>query len=477
MSEVVSMDSGNHRRRLKNLADAYASIGKCLRHHYIGNYEFGQAFYNLGEYPENFSMAPKEYDYKKLEKMASEGVSIILFLEEWNDSQRLLGGDKFTAHDKAGFKDFINLCHSYGMKVLPYLSSGYFESRDPDYDPKWSHTACKMYGLYHRYQACCPASPEWRSYLLPRAKNILEEYGADGFWLDLGYPVWDRPEFMGRPMPCYDGREKERNGHISPSSESPEHDSALEDLLCIIYNMTHRSGGIIGMHYGYDVRVATSEKIYDYVMVGETIVELDQLREKIKNWQPYVITSCDMRVANVYDEKELYLHSIPYMQFPIRLDGRPMTGKRGMVPDVDYYKECPYIEYMHNIWDFYQKNPQGPYSYMLWDSYPPRAGRHETWAYYYHLYHPMVTSGSRAWLDIQDSSLFASMLPENVNASLFVNDRTYLVLANYGTKTRLISTCNQWRDRESSLCGRDWNLSGRSIRFLEDFNGAFGYDA
>jgi len=466
---VLQFDGETHRRRLQNLAEVNTAVRSCVRHRFIRNYLPGQAFYNLGEYPCPFSIAPSAYDYKKVAQLAADGVKAILLLEEWNDSQRRLGADKFTAHDEPGFQKFVDLCHDHGMKVLPYLSSGYFESRDPDFCPDWMHPKAKMFGLYHNYVACCPASPGWRAYLLGRAEELLRRYGADGFFLDLGYPVWSLPEFMGQPVPCYGADEKERQGHVSPGPESSEHDAALEDLLCLIYDLAHRYDGLINMHFGYDAQVAAREQIYDYVMVGETVVNLDCLRETIKNWNPYVLTLNDVRVAQAPREDDLYINTIPYMQFPLRLDGRPMTGQRGFAPGVTYAtaEKDPYADYMRGLWEFYQKHPDGPYSYLLWDSCPPKAGRHETWSRYFKLYQPMVTEGSRAWVDIRESNLFETGLPRELVASLFVNEETYLVLANYQSQGVTVTTKWEWSDRESPEVGRSWQIPGRSMRMLK----------
>jgi hypothetical protein len=466
---VIGYSGETHRRRLRNLSEAHAAVRTCRCCLWVRNYLPGQAFYNLGEYPCPFSMAPAEYDHRKLAALAADGVRVILLLEEWNDSQRRLGADKFTAHDEPGFQAFVDLCHGHGMKVLPYLSSGYFESRDPDFRPDWIHPKAKLNAMYLKYVACCPASPEWRAYLLPRSEQMLSRYGTDGFFLDLGYPVWKLPEFMGRPVPCDGADEPDRQGHVSPNPESPEHDAALEDLLGLIHDLAHRYGGIINMHYGYDAKVAAREKIYDYVMAGETVVSLDHLRETIKDWDPYVLTLNDARVANIPKEDDLYINTIPYMQFPIRLDGRPMTGQRGFAPGVTYAtaENDPYADYMRGIWDFYQKHPEGPYSYLLWDPCPPNPVRHATWTRYFRFYQPMVAEGGRAWIDIRECELFEGDFPRELVASLFVNDETYLVLANYGARPVMVKTKWEWRDRESPDTGKIWTIESKRIRLLE----------
>src|SRR5436190_11880595 len=93
------------RRRLENLAAAHSIVRRCLRFHRVSRYAPGQVAYNLGEYPKRFSVRPTEYDRCLLREFAARGVKVIHVHEEWNDSQRLLGADKFTPHDAAGLRE------------------------------------------------------------------------------------------------------------------------------------------------------------------------------------------------------------------------------------------------------------------------------------------------------------------------------------------------------------------------------------
>ena len=52
----------------------------------------------------------------------------------------------------------------------------------------------------------------------------------------------------------------------------------------------------------------------------------DRLREAVKDHPPYVVPCLDMSRATIENENELYLHAIPYMQFPLLSAGRPFTG-------------------------------------------------------------------------------------------------------------------------------------------------------
>ena len=165
------MNTEYHRRRLTNLRDANDAVSSCMAEHRIGEYLAGQVIYNLGEYPLPFSIAPTEYDEALLQQFADHGVGLIQLHEEWNDSQRVLGADKFSSHDEPGLARFIELVHSLGMKIILYASTGFFEATDPDFDPAWAHPDAHLIELWYDYARCSPASPGWRAYLLPHLES------------------------------------------------------------------------------------------------------------------------------------------------------------------------------------------------------------------------------------------------------------------------------------------------------------------
>ena len=109
------------RNRLENIRFAESSVKKCEKRVRIHDYIPGQVIYNLGSYPAKFSIKPTEYDYELIKSLAQKGVGLIQVHEAWNDSIRIMGADKFTSHDPEGMKEFIKLCHSFGIKILPYL--------------------------------------------------------------------------------------------------------------------------------------------------------------------------------------------------------------------------------------------------------------------------------------------------------------------------------------------------------------------
>ncbi|MCK5527710.1 MAG: hypothetical protein KAJ05_11220, partial [Candidatus Latescibacteria bacterium] len=79
----------------------------------------------------------------------------------------------------------------------------------------------------------------------------------------------------------------------------------------------------------------------------------------------------------------------------------------------------------------------------------------------------MVSENTWCWVEIQKSSLFKEDLPEGITASLFVNEQSYLVLANYGASPVTVATSWRWRDRESGIEGMEWILPPRKLKLLE----------
>ncbi len=442
----------DERRRMQNLRECHEVVEDCLRVHFVRNYLPGQVTYNLGEYPKRFSIAPTEYDAELLATFADHGVELIQIHEEWNDSQRVLGATKYTSHDPEGLRQFVDLVHELGMKIIPYVSTGFFDVRDPDFREEWYDPARSvLVELYFRYARCAPTSPSWRAYLLPRLARILDDYGFDGLYNDMGYygPAEDLP------LP---------EGHVRPA---PWPHAAIEDLLALVMDMCHERGGVFKCH-GVPPELEAHTPVYDYLWVGEGVQDLDRMRRDSRLREPYVTPCPDMSRAQVVDEHDLYRYTIPYMQFPLRVDGRPMTGERGCVEGLQYQPADKDFWTRHclAIWDHYRRHPDGPYSYGWWDSVPGRPEARRIWLDYLDLYRPMVANGSRAWLEIRRGSLFSAPVPEDVCASLFANEEIYLVLANYGDTVHELSSRWWWKDRQTGEQAGTWRLKPREMRLL-----------
>jgi len=449
----------DHRRRLENIGVCQRSIRRCLRKHLITSYLPGQCVYNLGEYPCRKPWDPDDWDEQELDRLREHGIRLIQLHEEWSDSQRLFGSHKLAPLNPAGFRRFVEMVHRRGMKLIVYASSGYFEKTDPDFRPEWTDAEDRpLVEIYFRYAHCSPASPGWRAYYLKHVIRILDEYGVDGIYNDLGYR--QPPGLSGEPT----------GDQVLAFEESATADGALADLLALIYAEVNRRGGVVKVHRGGTRCPETDLKVYDYLWVGEGVREGDRFREAVKDHPPYVVPCLDMSRATIANEDELYLHAIPYMQFPLLLAGRPFTGERAMIPGIDYPPEerCFWTRHCRAIWKHYQANPDGPHSYGWWDSVPGRPEARPTHARWLSQYLPMVEEGTWAWLEISDGDLVAGPLPESVVVSAFANRELYLVLANFGQTAVTVETADNYAPvvDASALPKSRWDLAGRSLCIL-----------
>jgi hypothetical protein len=448
----------DHRRRLENIAVCEKSIHTCLRKHLITNYLPGQCSYNLGEYPCREPWEIDDWDERELDRLKEHGIGLIQLHEEWNDSQRLFGGNKYTALNPAGFRQFLNLAHQRDFKVIVYVSSGFFEKRDPEFQPKWAREQ-DLVELFYNYARCSPASPSWRAYILKQIVRILDEYAVDGIYNDLGY------------LRLAGNRSAPTADEVLAFTESNSHDGALADLLALIYEEVKRRGGIVKVHCGAADRPRTTSKVYDYLWVGEDVKSGDGLREAVKDYRPYVVPCLDMSRARIQNEDELYLHAIPYMQFPLLLAGKPFTGERALIPGIQYVPEETdfWTRHCRAIWKYYQTHPDGPFSFGWWDSVPGRPQARMTHANWLKQYAPMAEEGSWAWLEIKDSQLFRHPLPKNIVASVFANREIYLVIANYGRTTMALETAAAYvlSKEPSSKSSVRWQIPARSLVILK----------
>ena len=106
---MKNLSLSQHRRRIDNLRQAREDIKEFTRELRIQNYLPGQINYYLGDYPAQMSIKPTEYDYNLLKSYAENGVDMIQVHEEWNDSIRRFGSDKWHSSDHDGMIEFVNL--------------------------------------------------------------------------------------------------------------------------------------------------------------------------------------------------------------------------------------------------------------------------------------------------------------------------------------------------------------------------------
>ncbi len=408
-----------------------------MRKHLITNYLPAQCGYNLGEYPCRQPWDPGEYDEQELDRLKDHGIQLIQVFDEWNDSLRLHGGDKYTALNPAGFRRFVDMVHRRGMKILTYASTCFLQRTDPDFRQEWSREGDNLVLGYWNMARCSPASPGWRAFLAA-ADRRNSRHLRTGWHLHRRRIRPELPQSPSSPRPptrCLRFR------------RPPSTMRAFTDLLALIYAEVQRRGGILKLHVDAADQPRTGGmKVYDYLWVGEGVTQVDALREAVKNHPPYVVPCIDMTFAKIENADEPYLHAIPYMQFPVLQAGRPFTGERGMIPGVPYASDQDFwVRRCREAWTYYQANPAGPYTYGGWDAVPERPETRPTHARWLRQYLPLVEDGTWAWLEVTDSDLFAGPLPKTMVVSVFANRHLSLVLANYGTDaatvTRPTPTC------------------------------------
>ena len=308
----------DHRRRLENIALCTTAIRSCMREHLITDYLPGQCCYNLGEYPSSTPWDPGEYDEQELDRLRDEGIQVLQVFDDWNDSLRLFGGDKYSAVNPTGYHRFIEMAHRRGMKVLTYTSTCFIQRTDPDFRQEWSREGDFLEVGYWNMARCSPASPGWRAFVLQKFARIMDEYGTDGLYVDGGY-LANRHAHKTR---CHWPKTRSSRSRKLPST------TALSaDLLALIYADVKRRGGILKLHVNAaEAPQAGGLKTYDYLWVGEGVKQADPLRETVKNHSPYVVPCIDMGFTSLETEDEPYLHAIPYMQFPVTDGGTDIHG-------------------------------------------------------------------------------------------------------------------------------------------------------
>ncbi len=448
----------DHRNRLQNIGLCTTAIRDCMRKHLVTNYLPAQCCYNLGEYPARQPWNPGDADEQELDRLKAIGVQVIQVFDDWNDSLRLFGGDKYSAVNPEGYHRFIEMVHRRGMKVLTYVSTGFIQRSDPDFDPKWSSEWNHLKVGYWSMARCSPASPGWRAFVMKKIVQIMDEYGNDGIYVDTGY-LMNRHGYKHRMEAPVD--------EIVAFEETPEHDGAFADMLALVYAEVKHRGGILKLHVDGTDRPLTDLKTYDYLWVGEGVRNADEMREKVKKHAPYLVPCLDMGFTTLEAAHEPYLHSIPYLQFPVTMGGRIFTGERGMIPGIEY-KDDFWMKRCRDAWQQYQTDPSKLHTYSAWDEVPGSPETRATYARWLKRYQPLVEEGTWTWLEIGDSNLFTTPLPEGVVASAFANRQLHLVLANYHREAVSVETSDAYvlDENASSPAKKSWNIPARSLLIL-----------
>lgn len=445
-----------HRKRIENISAAEKDNRVYFRRKRVRDYMPGQVMYHLGDYPARFSVAPTEYDEKLLEELTKNGAELIQVHEEWNDRVRHLGADKFTAFDPEGMQKFVDLCHRQGLKIIPYISSGYFHEYDPDFREEFLRARCYTQGgMEFKYVQCWHGSAYWRDYLLPRTFAAVDKYGFDGIYNDVGHDGWSLA-----------WRKARAEGKDFP--EFP-YDPELEDLLCTIYSGVKERGGIYKVHYNRDDLPPCKDKIYDYLFIGEGIS--NSRLGTGKDFPDYVIPWADLsKPMNATMEMDYhFVRTIPFLQFPLLQRGRPVYGACTDVDIPRYGDMGPNSEYGKylQIKNYMKEHPEGPYAYDCSTTIPPREDFYPLWCKYLALYKPMVEENSLVYMELRDCGEILSALPERICASMFVNEEKYLVVSNLSEEPYTLELRDNWLDRERDVMGNVFTIQPDRMVFLK----------
>lgn len=435
MFSLKNLSLEQQRSRLQNLQEAEQKVKSCMRRHRIHDYIQGHVFYNLGEYPNPIKMEPTEYDYRILHECAKRGAGLIHFHEDWNDSLRVHGADKYSSADPEGLKLFLGVCHELGMKVTAYASMGFLQVTDPDCRPAFSYPGrAPLAQGWFCYQKNTPNSPEWVDYIMPKMEQILYQYDFDGLYND-----WD----------------------ILDHNDT-------EDMLAELYSIIKSHNKIFKLHVGRADGLPFDTKVYDYLWTGEGVKSYEAAATA-RNHTPYCIPCMDYRYLPNADPDFVFAQYIPFMQFPMLTYGRPVTGERVMIPGFPYVtdKNPHFYQFFKRANLYYNAHPNGPYIYSEWSAIPDNPQMPDKWFHYLALYKPMTTEGTVCHLNIGENTLLKNAIPEEVFVSLFSNEKQYLVISNLSDKPYTAELHDTWYDRVMNARAVAFTVPPRRILFLE----------
>ena len=140
-------------------------------------------------------------------------------------------------------------------------------------------------------------------------------------------------------------------------------------------------------------------------------------------------------------------------------------GQNTELANVTYYGGDEQ-EFYAAVGEYMKDHPDGPYVYSLWSSIPDDPTEFEVWSYYMKLYAPMTTENSIAFCEIKKSDDIVSDIPENVFASMFVNEETYLVVSNLTGSDYTLKLSSEWTDRESGTTSDTFEIKNNTIVFF-----------
>lgn len=455
---MQKLNANEQRKRIDNINMAHNQVkefGKKIR---ISDYLPGHVVYNLGEYPHPFKIEPTEYDENLVRDLKKRGFDLIQVHADWHDWLRLYGGDDFSSHDEEGMKNFIKLCHKYDIKVLIYLSSGFFDVNNSDYRDEFKRNETFFIWGPVKLAYCWHGSPEWREFVFDKLFSAVERYGFDGIYNDMGYD-WHADQYY---------KVIAEKGKYSGEYDDFPYETEVEDFLAMIYNECKRRGWIYKLHItGYGIPKA-DVKVYDYLWVGEGVRDVKEIIHRCSDADGYLIPGFDRRTSNIEDMDLPYSCTLPFVQFPILYHGRPIT-QYGKVEGLVYQDS---VEFDGEGNDFGERavkhyEATGEATYSEWSSIPDDPQEIERATKYLKLYKPMVTDESIVRTKIKKADFITSQIPEDVYISLFTNTEQYLLISNLTAAPYDLTLEGEWMNRETGEEGSKFVVPVGKMLFLK----------
>ncbi|MBE6637763.1 MAG: hypothetical protein E7618_08195 [Ruminococcaceae bacterium] len=456
-----------HRARIENLREVRKNIKTHTRELRIHNYLPGQIIYYLGDYPAKMSITPTEYDFNLLKSYAEHGVDMIQVHEEWNDTIERYGSDKYRSCDHEGMLKFVDLCHYFGIKIIPYCSSSYIHEGSKHYHENFSRGTGGCVDMHYKYRFGWAGSEYWRNFILPRTFNILDTYGFDGIFNDWGYD-WEASDYIDIP-------ENRRN---NDSQQFTRFDPEAEDFIHMLYDGIKLRGGIYKMHIGGYNSAPVRWKCYDYLWVGECNFSAEYGGGKML--EPYLVPCPDKpRLTNWgterFDADAYFALTIPFVQFPLLTHGRPTMGRCIDVPGVTQYnttQEDHLYHYFEKVRDFADAHPSGPYIYSEWSQIPDDVEDYPRWCRYLELYKGMTEEQTVVFMEIRETEDILSAIPHHVFVTEFVNENRYMVVSNMTDTPYTVTLRDCWQNRETGEVSTSFIVPVHRILFLKKATGS-----
>lgn len=451
-----------HRARIENLRTVRRASHIYTRDLRIVNYLPGQIIYYLGDYPDKMRIMPTEYDYNLLKSYAEHGVDMIQVHEEWNDTIERFGSDKWHANDHEGMLKFVELCHEFGIKILPYCSASYIHEGSKYYREIFSRCTGGCTDMHYKYRCGWAGSEHWRDFILPRTFDIMDTYGFDGIFNDWGYD-WESSELFDIPA---DRRIAEQGGLA-------RFDPEAEDLIHIIYDGVKSRGGIYKMHIGGYNMAPVRGKCYDYLWVGECEFSAEPGAGKM--FEPYLVPCPDKpRLTNWgterFDMDAYYAMTIPFVQFPLLTHGRPTRGRCIDVPGVTQYNTTQkdhLYHYFEQVRDWSDSHPEGPFVYSEWSQIPDDPDDYPRFCRYLALYKEMTADETVAFMEIRSTDEILSEIPPRVIVTEFVNENRYMVVSNLTDGPYTLTLASEWTDRVTHERKNSFVIPPKRMVFLK----------